>query len=217
MCKFILIVYNLIWVKITVVITNRNEGVILLVLYFISAYLVGNLLFGVFIGRILSGRDIRTEGSQNAGARNAGRVYGKKAFVLTFLGDALKGAAVIIAGNMLGYSTPVLLAGLLVVCVGHILPILFRFKGGKGISTLIGGLIAIHLLFVPIIIVSFFIFYLIYRGFTVPGLLSLVICAIAFFFMEDEYWSGCLALLLVAVIIYAHRVSWQEFLVKKTK
>ncbi|MEK4667626.1 glycerol-3-phosphate acyltransferase [Niallia sp. FSL R7-0271] len=189
----------------------------MLVLYFISAYLLGNLLFGVIIGRILSGTDIRSEGSQNAGARNAGRLYGKKAFVLTFLGDALKGAAVIITGKLLGYSTAVLLAGLLFVCIGHIKPLVFRFKGGKGISTLIGGLIAIHWLFVPIIIVSFFVFYLLYRGFTVPGLLSLTVCAFAFFLMEKDVWSGCLALLLVAVIILAHRVSWREFLVRKTK
>ncbi|WP_185766562.1 glycerol-3-phosphate acyltransferase [Niallia circulans] len=187
----------------------------LLVLYLICAYFAGNLLFGFVVGRIQSDGDIRAEGSKNPGARNAGRLYGKKAFVLTFLGDAMKGAAIIFIGRLLGFSTAFQLIGLLFVCIGHIKPVLFQFKGGKGISTLIGGLLAVNLWFVPIIIISFLLFYLLYKGFTVPGLFSLLVCAVAFFFIEKEMLPGVIALLIVAVVICAHKLKWRQFLLMR--
>ncbi|MGG0736939.1 glycerol-3-phosphate acyltransferase [Niallia taxi] len=191
------------------------DGGMLLVLYLICAYLFGNLLFGFIVGKMQSGDDIRAEGSKNPGARNAGRLYGKKAFVLTFLGDAMKGAAVIIIGRLLGFSTAVQLFGLLFVCIGHIKPVLFQLKGGKGISTLIGGLLAVNFWFVPIIIISFFLFYLLYKGFTVPGLLSLLVCAVALFFIEKEFMPGIIALLVVTIVIWAHKLHWRQFLLIK--
>ncbi|MEI2465437.1 glycerol-3-phosphate acyltransferase [Niallia taxi] len=188
------------------------DGGMLLVLYLICAYFVGNLLFGFIVGKMQSGGDIRAEGSKNPGARNAGRLYGKKALILTFLGDAMKGAAVIIIGRLLGFSTAVQLFGLLFVCIGHIKPVLFQMKGGKGISTLIGGLLAVNFWFVPIIIISFFLFYLLYKGFTVPGLLSLLVCAVALFFIEKEVLPGIIALLVVTIVICAHKLNWRQFL-----
>jgi len=84
------------------------------------------------VSKFLADKDIRKEGSGNAGARNAGRLYGQKAFIFTFFGDALKGAFIVYLGRFLDYSTSILLLGLLFTCAGHIKPIFFQWKGGKG-------------------------------------------------------------------------------------
>lgn len=106
-------------------------------IYLISSYIIGNLLLAYWVGK-WKGTDLRTQKSGNLGARNAGAVLGKGAFLLTFLGDAGKGALVVLLGFHFGFELWVInLAGLLVVC-GHLFPIWLKGKGGKGISTFIG-------------------------------------------------------------------------------
>ncbi len=105
----------------------------------VIAYLLGSINTAIIISA-LSGKDIRKEGSGNAGATNTLRVMGKKAAALVALFDALKGVfAVIIArvvSSIAGIDAniPVCISALLVV-LGHIYPVYFGFKGGKGIMT----------------------------------------------------------------------------------
>ena len=124
-------------------------------LYFIFSYLIGSIMFGFLITKIFYRKDIRVQGSGNVGARNAGRLHGKTAFVLIFLGDALKGALVILAARYLQFSETIQLIGLALAILGHIKPITLKFKGGKGISTFIGGIITFEPVLVPVIILGF--------------------------------------------------------------
>ena len=111
----------------------------------VIAYLLGSINTAIIISA-LSGKDIRKEGSGNAGATNTLRVMGKKAAALVALFDALKGVfAVIIArvvSSIAGIDAniPVCISALLVV-LGHIYPVYFGFKGGKGIATSFGSLL----------------------------------------------------------------------------
>ncbi|WP_157827651.1 glycerol-3-phosphate acyltransferase [Niallia nealsonii] len=179
------------------------------------AYCTGNILFGFVVSKFLANKDIRKEGSKNAGARNAGRLYGKKAFICTFFGDALKGAFIVYLGRVLDYSTSILLLGLLFACAGHIKPIFFQWKGGKGISAFIGGIIVIQPIFIVIILASFLLFYLIYRSFTVPGLLSLATCCVSFLFLKENIFSFFIAMILMAMIILSHNIPLRHFIPKK--
>lgn len=180
--------------------------------YMIFSYLIGSILFGVIVSKWISGKDIRTAGSKNAGARNAGRLFGKKAFIYTFLGDALKGSLVIIIGKIGGYSTDTILFALLIACIGHIKPIFFQFSGGKGISVFIGGLITLHPIFAIVILSSFGLFYLIYRKFTVPGFFALFSCCLCLLIIEDNILCFYLSFLTFGLIVYLHHVPWQNFI-----
>ena len=112
----------------------------------IIAYLIGSISFSVIISKKMAGFDVREKGSGNAGATNMLRSVGKKAAILTLLGDALKGVVAILFAIIVGAiaksadkSLLVQIAGILVV-VGHTFPIFFGFKGGKGIATALGVL-----------------------------------------------------------------------------
>lgn len=104
-------------------------------------YLLGSIPFGLILTRLAGTQDIRTIGSGNIGATNVLRTGRKKLAAATLVGDVLKGTfAVLIAAALWG-KTPALLAGL-GAFIGHVYPVWLRFKGGKGVATYLGVLIA---------------------------------------------------------------------------
>ncbi|EEL84999.1 UPF0078 membrane protein [Bacillus cereus AH1272] len=170
-----------------------------------AAYLFGNILTAYIVTKWKHNVDIRQEGSGNPGARNMGRVYGKGYFVATFLGDAIKGAIVVsIAKYLFEDSTFVMLA-LLAVLLGHIYPILFKGKGGKGISTFIGGLIAFDYLIALTLIGVFIVFYLIFKGFTKPGLITIACLPMCMIFYSFSIGTTILSVLIILLILYVNR------------
>jgi acyl phosphate:glycerol-3-phosphate acyltransferase len=173
-------------------------------LYFLLSYFIGNLMTGYTIVKLSRNKDIRDLGSGNVGARNAGRLFGKKFFVLTFLGDALKGALVIYCGQSFDYSPCQQLVGLELAVIGHILPVFLRFNGGKGVSTFIGGMLAFNPLISVVIIAGYLIIYPFTKSFTVAGLISLIIIPLYYYFYEDSHDSALIILGMVIIIIVAH-------------
>jgi acyl phosphate:glycerol-3-phosphate acyltransferase len=167
-------------------------------------------MFGHLVTRIFFQQDIRTGGSGNVGARNAGRLYGKKAFVLTFLGDALKGAAVILLGRYLGVSETVLLAGLALVIIGHLKPAVLGFKGGKGISTFIGGILTFEPLVAPFAVLALGVLYPFTKSFTLAGLGSLL--AVPLVLYANAYgWANCLIVMgILGLLFLAHSENIKE-------
>ncbi len=133
-------------------------------------------------------------------------VYMEKGyFIVTFLGDAIKGAIVVsIAEYLFGDSTFVMLA-LLAVLLGHIYPIVFKGKGGKGISTFIGGLIAFDYLIALTLVAVFIIFYLIFKGFTKPGLITIACLPVCMILYSYSIVTTILSALIIVLILYVNR------------
>ncbi|MBP5230372.1 MAG: glycerol-3-phosphate 1-O-acyltransferase PlsY [Clostridia bacterium] len=97
-------------------------------------YLLGSLNGAILVSRYVFHDDIRNHGSGNAGLTNMGRVFGKKGALLTFAIDFAKQFLAVVIGILLCGETGAYLAGLFCM-VGHIAPVFFRFKGGKGVLT----------------------------------------------------------------------------------
>jgi len=103
----------------------------------IVSYLIGSIPCGVLLAR-MQNLNIREHGSGNIGATNVARVLGKKAGLLTLIGDAIKGLIVVFGAGAL-YKTPMLIAVAgLMVFLGHLYSIFLKFKGGKGVATSLG-------------------------------------------------------------------------------
>ncbi len=108
-----------------------------------AGYLIGSLPFGYLVAKA-NGVDIFSVGSKNPGATNVKRCVGKKAGNIVFLLDALKGFAatgwpMLLAGDSLYYS----LIGLVFAVLGHSFSLFMKFRGGKGVATMLGGVVAL--------------------------------------------------------------------------
>ncbi len=100
----------------------------------ILPYLLGSLNFAIVISKAFYGQDIRSFGSGNAGMTNMLRTYGKKAAALTLVSDAAKAVISIMIGRVLFGIIGAYVAGLACI-LGHIFPVFYKFKGGKGVVT----------------------------------------------------------------------------------
>jgi acyl phosphate:glycerol-3-phosphate acyltransferase len=113
-----------------------------------AAYLLGSLSFAVIVSRAMHLPDPRSFGSGNPGATNVLRTGRKAAAALTLLGDALKGWVAVVMARLLvpqlGLSGDVVLLCALAVFIGHIFPVFFGFKGGKGVATALGVLVGLN-------------------------------------------------------------------------
>lgn len=116
---------------------------ILNVLLVVVAYLLGSIPFGLLIARLQKGIDIRDHGSGNIGTSNVLRTLGKRAAILTLVGDLSKGYLPVLFGSLLGVTQPwVILAGAAAV-IGHNWPVTIGFRGGKGVATSFGAALGI--------------------------------------------------------------------------
>jgi glycerol-3-phosphate acyltransferase PlsY len=107
------------------------------------AYGLGCVSTGYYLARLATGRDVRTVGSGSTGGTNVGRLLGRKGFVLTFAGDALKGALAVGLGRYVGLAPWLLVAAALAAVAGHIFPIQLGLRGGKGLATALGALLVV--------------------------------------------------------------------------
>ena len=133
----------------------------------IAAYILGSIPSSVWIGKIFYGTDVREHGSHNAGTTNTLRVLGRKAALPVFLLDGGKGFGAVLLSNIIVYYYPEIFGGysesfiilriilIAAVILGHIFPVFANFRGGKGVATITGCLLA----FSPIpIILSLLVF-----------------------------------------------------------
>jgi len=132
----------------------------------ILAYLIGSLPTAVWLGQGYFGIDVRQHGSGNAGATNTFRVLGKRAGIVVMFLDIFKGWTATSVATILWFLDFVpehdlilykLIFGIIAV-VGHIFPVYEKFKGGKGVATLLGMVLSIHL---PAALVCMAIFFLV--------------------------------------------------------
>jgi len=110
----------------------------------VIAYLIGSLSSAIIVCKLMELPDPRTQGSGNPGATNVLRLGGKLPAAITLLGDVLKGNIPVIIALIIGL--PSLSVGLVAIAaiLGHIFPIFFKFKGGKGVATFFGALFALN-------------------------------------------------------------------------
>jgi len=108
----------------------------------ILAYLLGSIPFGVLITRALGLRDLRAIGSGNIGATNVLRTASKGAAAATLLLDGGKGAVAVLLARHLGGETAAMVAGL-AAFLGHLFPVWLGFRGGKGVATFLGVMLAL--------------------------------------------------------------------------
>lgn len=114
----------------------------LLLVFF--AYLLGSVSSAIIVCRLLGLPDPRTQGSNNPGATNVLRIGGKKAAAITLFGDMLKGLIPVLTAHLLHVSPITFALTGMAAFLGHLYPVFFSFKGGKGVATALGIQFGLH-------------------------------------------------------------------------
>ena len=173
---------------------------IMVIVYAILAYLIGSIPSGLIIGKTFFNTGVRQYGSKNIGATNTYRVIGLKAALPVFLCDALKGAAGVIL--LSSYGPMYMILGGIHAMMGHNWSIFLGFKGGRGVATGLGVLIALS----PLVALIAFLVWGVIVSFTKLVSLGSIIAAalvpILMYFTGESYWFvgfGALAALFVIV------------------
>ena len=172
----------------------------------ISAYLLGSLSFAIIVCKMALHKDIRDYGSGNAGLTNAYRTMGASKTLLVLLGDIAKGAAAVAIGALLGGPLGKLIAGVFVI-LGHMFPVYFGFRGGKGV--LVGAvMLALFDWRIFLIVLALFLIAVVFtRWISLGSVLGAASFPITMFiFYRDPVMVGIAFGMAVAVIIM-HRAN----------
>ncbi len=184
-----------------------------IVLVILIGYLLGSISTGVVLSKMLAKTDIRTQGSGNAGTTNMLRVLGRKAALLTFVGDMLKGIIAVFIGKWLIGGELGGLLGVVGAVLGHYYPLYFGFKGGKGIATSFGSLLFVF----PVQALLAFTVFLILVGAThyvsvgsVAAAVTLPLLVIFTHFSQPQLWiiTACIG----ASVVWRHRANIQRLM-----
>ena len=113
-------------------------------LLIVTGYLAGSVSSAIIVCKLAGKTDPRLQGSKNPGATNVLRLHGKTAAALTLLGDITKGLLPVLLARLLEAPDPVIALTAMAALAGHLFPVFFGFRGGKGVATFIGILAGIH-------------------------------------------------------------------------
>ena len=182
-------------------------------LFIVSSYLIGSINFAYLVAKYKK-LDISSSGSGNPGTSNVMRTIGKKYAAFVLIGDVLKGFLPILL-----FSENLLVCGFAAV-IGHIYPIFYKFKGGKGVATYIGVYIAFstlnpvsydlfensYFLFlnIPLLAAFYFVVFKISRISAIASLLTVFISNLILFFSFNVFQDRLIVFLLFCLIIFKH-------------
>lgn len=191
--------------------STEGGAIVVMLLTVIVSYFMGNISPAILIGR-MHGIDIKKEGSGNAGTTNVLRVLGKKAAVATLAIDILKGVFAVLLGKVVGayllapqWALLLIMACGLAAFLGHIWPLAFGFKGGKGVATGIGIILAVNPILGLMIIAIALIVMAVTKRVSAGSVVAAVALPIITYAMYMEYFWWSLAMAIVVII--KHRAN----------
>lgn len=165
----------------------------------ILSYVIGSIPFSLIIAKI-NGINLREVGSGNIGATNVARTGNKRLAVLALFLDSLKGfVAVYTAQQFCDNNDFYIYVSAILAVLGHMFPIWLKFKGGKGVSTTLGVLIALNMPIALIFIFAWIVVFFIFRYSSLASLIAITIAVITSFFFKVDLF---LTLLIIGALIF---------------
>lgn len=177
----------------------------------IVAYLFGSISSAIIVCKLMRLPDPRTEGSKNPGATNVLRIGGKKAAIITLIGDMLKGVIPVLAAKWIGLDVLGMALVTFAAFLGHLFPIFFRFEGGKGVATAFGCLIALNLEIGLALAITWLVIAFVFRYSSLAALLTAILAPFYAWYFTN--WTYTITIAMISVIlIYRHRGNIQKLI-----
>ena len=174
----------------------------------LAAYVLGSVPFAMISARLFGLADPRSYGSGNPGATNVLRSGNKKAALLTLIGDALKGWVAVFVAQKMGFSDNVVGLVAMAVFFGHLYPVFLKFKGGKGVATAIGALIALDPLLGLAVIGTWLFIAFAFRYSSLAAILAAAMAPVYFLLMHGANSQIFVIGIIAMALIGKH---WQNF------
>lgn len=171
----------------------------------IIAYLFGSVSSAIIVCKILRLPDPRTQGSGNPGATNVLRIGGKKAAVITMLGDVLKGVIPVLIARYMQLDPVYIALVMLAAVLGHLYPVFFRFQGGKGVATALGALLALNLPAGLTFVGTWLLMAFAFRYSSVASLTATVLAPLYVWYFTGDTAYYMTTLVMCLFIIFRHR------------
>lgn len=179
------------------------------------AYLTGSVSSAIIVCKIMGLADPRENGSGNPGATNVMRIGGKKAAAITLAGDALKGLIPVLLAKTVGVDSLVLSAVVFAAFLGHLYPIFFGFKGGKGVATSFGVTLGVAWLLGLVVSGTWLLVYKLGKISSLAALVAALLTPVYVWFIVGDYYLVATFVLISVVLLWRHRSNIQRLLAGK--
>ncbi|HEC74128.1 MAG TPA: glycerol-3-phosphate 1-O-acyltransferase [Methylophaga aminisulfidivorans] len=191
------------------------ENYALPIAMFVVAYLIGSLSSAIILCRLAGLPDPRTQGSGNPGATNVLRIGGKKLAATVLLLDVLKGVVPVIISHVLELSMVWVAATAFAAFLGHLFPVFFEFKGGKGVATALGGFLALSPTLALAGLITWLIVFAVSRISSLSALIAAGLTPLYSLWIIDSINARWIILATAVLLIVRHRSNIQRLLAKE--
>jgi acyl phosphate:glycerol-3-phosphate acyltransferase len=182
------------------------------ILLVLGAYLLGSLSTAIVISKSLKLPDPRTQGSRNPGATNVLRIAGKKIAAIVLLGDLLKGLIPVLVARALDVDQNTLAATGLAAFLGHLYPLYFGFRGGKGVATALGVLLGLAWPVAVALLITWLIIAKVLHISSLAAIISATVAPIYTWLLEDSTPLLVMICVTSILLLWRHRGNIQRLL-----
>lgn len=181
-------------------------------LLIIIAYFIGSVSAAIISCKLLNEVDPRTVGSKNPGATNVLRHAGKKAALFTLAGDLLKGLIPVAIGHAFGLDWQWLGLIGLAAFLGHLYPVYYGFKGGKGVATALGVFIGLQPIVGIVVVITWLVSALVFNVSSLSALIATLLAPLYFFWVTDSLPLFIILFVMTGFIYWRHRSNIVEII-----
>jgi acyl phosphate:glycerol-3-phosphate acyltransferase len=178
----------------------------------IGAYLIGSLNSAIVLCKLAGLPDPRSQGSGNPGATNVLRFGGKKLAATVLIIDVLKGVLPVIIASLLGLDIAWLTATAFAAFLGHLYPLFFQFKGGKGVATALGGFLALSLPLAGAILLSWLVVFVITRISSLSAIIASSLAPLYSIWFIDSLGARWIIFIMATMLLFRHSANIKRLL-----
>ncbi len=188
------------------------ETFILPLIVLISAYLIGSLSSAIILCKLAGLPDPRSQGSGNPGATNVLRFGGKKLAATVLIIDVIKGVLPVVIACLLGLDQTWMAATAFFAFLGHLYPVFFDFKGGKGVATALGGFLALSPLMAGAALLTWIVIFAISRISSLSAITAAAMTPVYSLWLLDSINARWIVLVMAVMLLLRHTSNIQRLL-----
>ena len=178
----------------------------------VAAYLIGSLSSAIILCKLAGLPDPRSEGSGNPGATNVLRIGGKKLAVMVLFIDVVKGVLPVAIVGMAGFNLTWVAATAFAVFLGHLYPVFFKFKGGKGVATALGGFLALSPSLGGAILLSWLVVFFISRISSLSAIIAASLAPLYSVWLINSLEARWIIFVMTTMLIIRHKSNIKRLL-----